>query len=98
VAIGKLVSVAKGREGFSEVALELADLLRVRPDSGGVMTALHHMWRRVSSRSPAPLGTLDAGDPKRLLRRVQEAAKACREPYLLASTALSELEAWRLLR
>jgi hypothetical protein len=93
-AIGKMVSTTRAQEGFCELALELTDLLRTRPESGRLMAAVQHMWGHVSDRSPKPSGTAAMRDPRALLMRVQALANTSCERFLLVSTALSELQAW----
>ena len=68
--------------------------MRKPPTEGGIINALQHMWGHVS-------GDGDAGDhetfmqnPSKLLREIQHRAIEQREPYLMASTALGELQAW----
>jgi hypothetical protein len=93
-AIGKMIATTRGQDGFRDLALELTDLLRTPPESGRLMAAVQHMWGHVSDRSPKSPGPAAMRDPRALLMRVQALANTSRERFLLASTALSELQAW----
>ncbi len=94
--IGREVAASPPAEGgdFSALALRLTELLRTPPTEGGIRNAAQHMWGYL------PEGAGRAGtDPgawplRRLLRETQRRAVAARPPYLIRSTALSELMAW----
>jgi hypothetical protein len=88
--IGRLVS--RHEIGFDELALVLVELLRVPPDAGGVRNALQHMWGHVADRAHAR--DVESWSLRRLLYNTQRIALASDEPYLLGSTALSELMIW----
>jgi hypothetical protein len=93
-SIGRMVSTMRARDGFCELALELTDLLRTPPDAGPLLAAVQHMWGHVSNHSPTSPGAAAMRAPGALLMRIQVLANACNERFLLASTALSELQAW----
>ncbi len=107
--------------GFAELAGRLTELLRGRPDEGGIRNAALHMWGYVSDsvvpergrgRQTGDIGDIDdiadpggigdpgdIGDPsvaplRSLLGEIAERVRASGEPYLLHSTALSELAVW----
>lgn len=88
---GRLVAKLHKRECAASLAEELTLYLRQTPAAGRLAAALQHMWGHVKD---------DAGGCERemakqggavLLALVQSLAKAHNEPYLLSSTALSEL-------
>ena len=92
--LGKDVSHMKPHDDFSELAKMLTELLRKPPSVGGLRNALQHMWGYVSDFSPAPKGEVDSWSLSRLLKETQQHALKNEEPYLLSSTALSELMVW----
>ena len=91
--IGQQVAGKKPSADFSALADQLTALLRTPPSKGDMRNALQHMWGHVKG---------DVGNGRhvndwpliRLLQEVQQRARDAREPYLLQSTALSELRAW----
>ena len=92
--LGKEVSRMKPHDDFPGLAKLLAELLRTPPPVGGVRNALQHMWGHVSDFSSAPKGEMESWSLSRLLKEIQRLALENKEPYLLSSTALSELMAW----
>ncbi|MCF8093746.1 MAG: YbgA family protein [Desulfobacteraceae bacterium] len=93
--IGGRVARCRKRENFAALACQLIEVSRRPPTAGGIRNTLLHMWGHVSGyyciQGSAPIANWS------LLRLLQETRKlACRnnEPYLMASTALSELGAW----
>ena len=89
--IGRRVARLRGRAGFTELAEELVLALREMPRPGHLATGVEHMWGYVS-RLAEPAERRDAlRSPAALLRLTQNLAMRHSEPYLLASTALSEL-------
>ncbi|PIE57390.1 MAG: hypothetical protein CSA33_08955 [Desulfobulbus propionicus] len=92
--IGRRVSTMKPNDNFSELAQLLTETIRYPPSLGGIKNALQHMWGHVSnaySGSRKEVSTWSLGD---LLAKTQKIAVAIKEPYLLHSTALSELKIW----
>jgi hypothetical protein len=92
--IGTRVSKYRRNDDYADLAFQLTQAMRKPPTEGGIINALQHMWGHVS-------GDGDAGDhetlmqnPSKLLREIQHRAIEQREPYLMASTALGELQAW----
>lgn len=82
-AIGRSVSRLRRGSALDDLALELVELLR-RPAAGGPLdNAIRHMWGHVRQRGVPPSFAL-----------IQRLAIEQREPYLLGSTALSELAVW----
>ena len=107
--------VASQSVEFAELAGRLTELLRGRPDEGGIRNAALHMWGYVSDSVVPDRGrgrqAGDIGDPgdldlpsdradpsvaplRSLLGEIAERVRASGEPYLLHSTALSELAVW----
>jgi len=83
--------VAARRVDVSAFATELIEVLRRRPALGRLVNALEHMWGHVAdAASVADRAAADA-DAGALLRTTQTLARKINEPYLTASTALSEL-------
>lgn len=91
--IGRNVS-NKGID-FKQLSRELVDTLRRQPDEGGIRNALQHMWGYVSEvPNDKNNGRIASWSLKKLLTMTQENAIRSKQPYLLNSTALSELMAW----
>lgn len=90
--IGRLVAAHEMEfDGLSRV---LVDILRTPPDEGGLRNAIQHMWGQVSSFSTSDTAGINSWSLRRLLCNTQLNAMASKEPYILKSTALSELMAW----
>jgi hypothetical protein len=71
--------------------LELVELLRVVPNRGRLANAVEHMWGYVSASATAAERKQAEQSLGGLLRMTRELALRQPEPYLVASTALSEL-------
>ena len=80
--------------GFDELALGLCRVLRQKPAAGTLRNALQHMWGHVAEAPPEPDGAVEEWSNPRLLEEIRQRALASKEPYLLQSTALGELELW----
>ena len=93
-ALGREVAVMKPQQEFADLAKRLSEQLRNPPPIGGVRNALQHMWGYVSDTPPAPKGAAASWSLNRLLEEIQHRAMVSQEPYLTASTALSELQVW----
>jgi uncharacterized protein YbgA (DUF1722 family) len=92
--IGREVANTSSSEDFSALSALLTAVLRTAPAAGGIRNALQHIWGYVSDHVPqAERKTIDRSLNK-LLQSVQQGAVRKQEPYLLASTALSELGIW----
>ncbi len=88
---GSTVSMMKPGTEFSGLANEITQLLRNPPSEGGMRNALQHMWGHVSDclfDNPALMTN------RELLKFIQSATYKKPEPYLMSSTALSELSVW----
>lgn len=78
------------RAEMDELAVELVGWLRKPPSAGDLRNALQHMWGHVET---GPDGFEDCS-PGTALKRIQRAASAESNRYLLEQTALTELGAW----
>lgn len=92
--IGREVANTSSTEDFSALAALLTAVLRTAPATGGIRNALQHMWGYVSDHVPHAERNTAVRSLNQLLRSVQQGAVHKQEPYLLASTALSELGIW----
>jgi hypothetical protein len=92
--LGQEVARMKPRTDRTGLALELTELLRKRPSEKGMKNALLHMWGYISDACPGPNADIDTWPLDRLLREIQQRTLSQAQPYLLHSTALSELAAW----
>jgi uncharacterized protein YbgA (DUF1722 family) len=86
-AIGRRVSRLRRGADLAPLALELVEILRRPPAAGDLCNAVLHMWGHV--RDPAAA---------RSFRVLQRRAVERAEPYLIGSTALSELAVWLAAR
>ncbi|MCI5138694.1 MAG: DUF1722 domain-containing protein [Candidatus Electrothrix sp. AR1] len=95
--IGKVMantSSPDSADEFSALATLLTETLRTAPATGGIRNALQHMWGYVSDHVPRSERNTEAWSLAKLLHSVLQEALENQEPYLLASTALSELKIW----
>jgi len=90
-AIGRRVARLRGNSGFDDLALELTLLLREEPAAGRLANAVEHMWGYVSRLASADEREAAARGAAAMLQATQRLAMQHREPYLVSSTALSEL-------
>ena len=90
-SIGRRVARLRRGAALDGLALELTTLLRQRPDRRRAGNAIEHMWGYVSKLADAERRAAAMSGPARMLRVTQELALRERQPFLLASTALSEL-------
>ena len=89
--IGRRVAGTPRRAGFDALATELVSALRRRPAPRRLANALQHMWGHVADEATAEERAAAARGGRALLDAVRTAALRQREPYLLSSTALSDL-------
>ncbi len=88
---GRRVASLRRRDGFDELARELAEWLRRPPSEGNLVNAVQHMWGYVDTGT----AEFDATAPGKALEAIQRAVhRDCGEGYLLSQTALSDLAAW----
>lgn len=90
--IGRLI--ADREIDFDRLSKLLIDILRTPPSKGGIKNAVQHMWGHVSDHGKDDKSEVESWSLRRLLSNTQQRAMASKEPYLLGSTALSELMAW----
>lgn len=91
---GPEVARMRPHHDYSHLAGEFTGLLRRPPSIGSLRNALQHMWGHVSDCGETRKGEARPWSLSRLLRETQRRVLACGEPYLSASTALSELKIW----
>jgi len=92
--IGKRVAGYRRNDDFADLAFQLTQTMRKAPTESGARNALQHMWGHVSGDGDAAVTGMLMQSPVGLLREIQHRAIEQREPYLMASTALGELQAW----
>jgi hypothetical protein len=90
-ALGPRVARLRRDADISALAAELVTVLRRDPRRGRLVNALEHMWGHVRGEATPVERRLAEASPPALLRMTQQLAVRSHEPYLLASTALSEL-------
>lgn len=91
--IGRQVSAMPANQDFSALAKMLAELLRMPPKMGGIKNSLQHMWGYVSHYYPSKQ-YVETWSLYELFAETQRCVLASQEPYLMASTAMSELKVW----
>jgi hypothetical protein len=94
--IGTWVASKRNLRAIDDLALELTTLLRQPPNTKLVRNALLHMWGYVSEYSAMINSDIDSIPVMKLLKRVQQLALSNSAQYLVHSTALSELGAWKI--
>jgi len=92
--IGPKLSGKQNDIDFPQLAKTLTEKLRTAPATGGIRNALQHMWGHVSNEVEISKGEVETWSLSRLFEEIQKRAITQKEPYLLASTALSELKVW----
>ena len=90
--IGRWVAGRQQQAEGMRLAQDLVLILRQEPSQGRLFNALEHMWGHVSAfAAPSERQAVGKGASV-LLHKIQELALRFCEPYLLASTALCDLE------
>lgn len=92
--LGPCVAQIKAPADFAELATLLTETLRRPPSIGGLKNTLQHLWGYVSALGTLPQGTLESWSLAQLFHEIQHRTRENQVPYLLASTALSELQVW----
>jgi len=92
--IDKRVAGYRRNDDFADLAFQLTRAIRKPPTEKGISNALQQMWGLVSGDADAAGQEMLAQKPERLLREIRHRAIEQREPCLMASTALGELQAW----
>lgn len=93
-AFGREVAVCRSKQNYADLTVAVIDLMRKKPNSGGLRDALLHMWGYISSYSNLNKRDIDRWPLTKLLLEIQHCTEISGEPYLQASTALSELKVW----
>lgn len=83
--------VSRLRGGMIELARDLVLILRQPPSRGRLANAVDHLWGYVRAGATPGERTEARSGPGRAFRLVQVLAVREQQPYLLASTVLSEL-------
>ena len=91
--IGTQVSAMPPTHDFSIMAKTLTENLRMPPSLGGIRNALQHMWGYVSDCSVSKRD-METWSLNKLFHETQRCVLESEDPYLMTSTALSELEVW----
>ncbi len=92
--IGRKVAKMLPGDDFSELSQILTEKLRYTPSRGGIRNALQHMWGHVADHYQGSRKQVTRWSLCDLLENTQEIAVNIQEPYLMNSTALSELKVW----
>ena len=90
-SLGRRVARMKRGASFADLASELVDVLRATPAPGRLANAVEHMWGYVSTEAGADDRQQAERSVGNLLVKTRELALSLPVPYLVASTALSEL-------
>ena len=88
---GRVAAALRTSSGMDALTRDLVLLLREPPPPARLVNALEHMWGYVRRSAAADERRAVDGSPATLLAAIQQVAQRTREPYLLGSTALSEL-------
>ncbi|RMG79179.1 MAG: DUF1722 domain-containing protein [Bacteroidetes bacterium] len=86
--------VARNRICMSELSELLVKMLRIRPSAGGIRNAVQHMWGYVSGYSEEQAESVNVWSTEKLLLEIQKRVMEKNQPYIMNSTALSELMVW----
>jgi hypothetical protein len=89
--IGRRVARLRRGADSGPLAEELVQALRADPPRPRLINALEHMWGYVSDVATVEERRAAATSAKALLMTTREIALRVRQPYLVSSTALSEL-------
>lgn len=94
--IGKWVSSKAGSKDLPKVAIEITTLLQKPPEQRLVENTLLHMWGYVSKYSPITGKDIDTLNMRALLKKIQQLSLSNNVQYLIESTSLGELGAWKI--
>ena len=92
--LGKELVRSNTQEDFVRLARLVSELLRQSPSLGGLANALQHMWGYVNDIPARHNCGVENWPLSRLLEEIQIRSLDQKVPYLLSSTALSELKVW----
>ena len=91
-AIGRLVARKGTSSSLTDLSRTLVAILRERPGRARLTNAIEHMWGHVRPHaSVEEIAGFKRGASRTSLEIVQALAIRCEDPYLVRSTALSEL-------
>jgi hypothetical protein len=90
-AIGRVVARMRRGADMTSLADDLVGILQQRPSRPRLLNALEHMWGYVSSVASADEKRDALRSSVRMLQTTCALASRHEQPYLLASTALSDL-------
>jgi hypothetical protein len=92
--IGRRVARMRRGQGIAPLSRELVEILRVAPPAARLVNALEHMWGHLAGRAtPEDRGRAGISSAA-MLETIARVTVQSREPYLLQSTALSDLTAF----
>jgi pyrimidine dimer DNA glycosylase/uncharacterized protein DUF1722 len=90
-SLGNRVVTSRRRAGIDDLALILVEALRLEAPGARVTTALEHMWGYVRKLADSASRRRANESAWKMLRETQHFAVLAPVPYLLSSTALSDL-------
>lgn len=93
-SLGRDVAAMGKADNYADLSLSLIELLKERPEEGGIRNALEHMWGYVANCTSVPGVDMGKWSLKKFLRETQVRALATGQTYLIRSTALAELDLW----
>ncbi|PIE98804.1 MAG: hypothetical protein CR988_01480 [Treponema sp.] len=92
--IGRRVSQKCSYSDFEELTMLLTQVLNQQPSDGGIKNVLQHLWgyiSKVSTLQKSEIPDLSFSD---LLDEICYCVLKIQEPYLMVSTAITELKVW----
>ncbi|PID77904.1 MAG: hypothetical protein CSB21_02935 [Deltaproteobacteria bacterium] len=92
--IGRTVAGMSPDEDFSSLFNLLTKKLHFAPSAGGIRNAIQHMWGHVAAHYSDSREIVSTWSLHELFDNMQKLAVKINEPYLMNSTALSELKIW----
>jgi hypothetical protein len=92
--IGRAVARTRARDALPRLSRDLVLLLRRTPSRGRLTNAIEHMWGYVAAAARAEEKEAIRRGTLSWLATIQTLVVRQREPFLLSSTALSELAPW----
>lgn len=90
-SIGRVVARMRRGADISKLAADLVLILRATPGERRLVNAVEHMWGHVRDHATPQDMTMARRSVGDLLACTQQLAQRVSEPFLLSSTALSEL-------
>lgn len=89
--IGRAVARLRRGADIGPLAMDLVTMLRMPPPEGRLVNAVEHMWGHVQDEADDEMRAQAKRGVSPMLAITQTLACATSEPFLLSSTALSEL-------